>query len=68
MTSESITTSGYVLGYLASVFYLTSRFPQIYKNVSVHVVFLSYFVFLNYVFPVRSILKINEEVVCDFCI
>lgn len=30
-----MTMSGYVLGYLASVFYLTSRFPQICKNVSV---------------------------------
>lgn len=32
--SESMTMTGYVLGYLASVFYLTSRFPQLYKNVS----------------------------------
>lgn len=26
--------TGYVCGYLASVFYLCSRFPQIHKNVS----------------------------------
>ena len=26
--------SGYACGYLASIFYLSSRFPQLYKNVS----------------------------------
>nr|XP_057936118.1 lysosomal amino acid transporter 1 homolog [Doryrhamphus excisus] len=31
-TSKSLEVSGYVCGYLASVFYLASRFPQLYKN------------------------------------
>ncbi|XP_058491012.1 lysosomal amino acid transporter 1 homolog [Solea solea] len=31
-TSKSIEFTGYVCGYLASVFYLCSRFPQLYKN------------------------------------
>uniref|UniRef100_A0A3Q3W7Y2 Solute carrier family 66 member 1 n=1 Tax=Mola mola TaxID=94237 RepID=A0A3Q3W7Y2_MOLML len=30
--SESVKISGYICGYLASVFYLCSRFPQLYKN------------------------------------
>lgn len=33
-TSKSVEISGYVCGYVASVFYLCSRFPQLYKNVS----------------------------------
>ncbi|XP_034557756.1 lysosomal amino acid transporter 1 homolog [Notolabrus celidotus] len=31
-TSRSVEITGYVCGYLASVFYLCSRFPQLYKN------------------------------------
>lgn len=31
-TSKSVEISGYICGYLASVFYLCSRFPQLYKN------------------------------------
>ncbi|XP_010898278.2 lysosomal amino acid transporter 1 homolog [Esox lucius] len=31
-TSNSLELSGYACGYLASIFYLSSRFPQIYKN------------------------------------
>ncbi|KAM4566863.1 lysosomal amino acid transporter 1 homolog isoform 2-T2 [Odontesthes bonariensis] len=31
-TSQSVEITGYVCGYLASVFYLCSRFPQLYKN------------------------------------
>ncbi|KAL7399990.1 hypothetical protein ABVT39_004958 [Epinephelus coioides] len=31
-TSRSVEISGYVCGYLASIFYLSSRFPQLYKN------------------------------------
>ncbi|KAK5868340.1 hypothetical protein PBY51_009366 [Eleginops maclovinus] len=31
-TSKSVEITGYVCGYLASVFYLSSRFPQLYKN------------------------------------
>ncbi|KAF3848088.1 hypothetical protein F7725_021116 [Dissostichus mawsoni] len=31
-TSRSVEITGYVCGYLASVFYLSSRFPQLYKN------------------------------------
>lgn len=31
-TSGSVEITGYVCGYLASVFYLCSRFPQLYKN------------------------------------
>lgn len=33
-TSKSVEITGYICGYLASVFYLCSRFPQLYKNVS----------------------------------
>lgn len=35
-TSKSVEITGYICGYLASVFYLSSRFPQLYKNVSDH--------------------------------
>uniref|UniRef100_A0A3P8TYC4 Solute carrier family 66 member 1 n=1 Tax=Amphiprion percula TaxID=161767 RepID=A0A3P8TYC4_AMPPE len=31
-TSKSVEITGYICGYLASVFYLCSRFPQLYKN------------------------------------
>ncbi|XP_041796756.1 lysosomal amino acid transporter 1 homolog [Chelmon rostratus] len=31
-TSKSVEVTGYVCGYLASIFYLCSRFPQLYKN------------------------------------
>ncbi|KAI3354408.1 hypothetical protein L3Q82_018927, partial [Scortum barcoo] len=31
-TSKSVEITGYICGYLASVFYLSSRFPQLYKN------------------------------------
>ncbi|XP_028276422.1 lysosomal amino acid transporter 1 homolog [Parambassis ranga] len=31
-TSKSVEISGYICGYVASVFYLCSRFPQLYKN------------------------------------
>ncbi|KAJ7995356.1 hypothetical protein DPEC_G00243720 [Dallia pectoralis] len=31
-SSNSLTLSGYACGYLASIFFLSSRFPQIYKN------------------------------------
>ncbi|KAI4815135.1 hypothetical protein KUCAC02_005298, partial [Chaenocephalus aceratus] len=31
-TSKSVEVTGYVCGYLASVFYLSSRLPQLYKN------------------------------------
>ncbi|CAJ1065738.1 lysosomal amino acid transporter 1 homolog [Xyrichtys novacula] len=31
-TSRSVEITGYICGYLASVFYLSSRFPQLYKN------------------------------------
>ncbi|XP_020498536.1 lysosomal amino acid transporter 1 homolog [Labrus bergylta] len=31
-TSRSVEITGYICGYLASVFYLCSRFPQLYKN------------------------------------
>uniref|UniRef100_A0A3B4Z2G2 Solute carrier family 66 member 1 like n=1 Tax=Stegastes partitus TaxID=144197 RepID=A0A3B4Z2G2_9TELE len=31
-TSKSMEITGYICGYLASVFYLCSRFPQLYKN------------------------------------
>ncbi|XP_022078409.2 lysosomal amino acid transporter 1 homolog [Acanthochromis polyacanthus] len=31
-TSKSVEVTGYICGYLASVFYLCSRFPQLYKN------------------------------------
>uniref|UniRef100_G3NVT4 Solute carrier family 66 member 1 n=1 Tax=Gasterosteus aculeatus TaxID=69293 RepID=G3NVT4_GASAC len=31
-TSNSVEVTGYVCGYLASIFYLSSRFPQLYKN------------------------------------
>ncbi|XP_061775135.1 lysosomal amino acid transporter 1 homolog [Nerophis ophidion] len=31
-SSKSLEVSGYVCGYLASLFYLASRFPQLYKN------------------------------------
>ncbi|CAK6965199.1 lysosomal amino acid transporter 1 homolog [Scomber scombrus] len=31
-TSKSVEITGYTCGYLASVFYLSSRFPQLYKN------------------------------------
>ncbi|XP_029965294.1 lysosomal amino acid transporter 1 homolog [Salarias fasciatus] len=31
-TSRSVEITGYVCGYTASVFYLCSRFPQLYKN------------------------------------
>ncbi|XP_030008940.1 lysosomal amino acid transporter 1 homolog [Sphaeramia orbicularis] len=31
-TSKSVKITGYICGYLASVFYLSSRFPQLYKN------------------------------------
>ncbi|XP_041667649.1 lysosomal amino acid transporter 1 homolog [Cheilinus undulatus] len=31
-TSQSVEITGYICGYLASVFYLCSRFPQLYKN------------------------------------
>ncbi|KAF3692945.1 Lysosomal amino acid transporter 1 -like protein PQ-loop repeat-containing protein 2 [Channa argus] len=30
--SKSVQITGYICGYLASVFYLSSRFPQLYKN------------------------------------
>ncbi|KAM9733817.1 lysosomal amino acid transporter 1 homolog isoform 2-T2 [Menidia menidia] len=30
--SQSVGITGYICGYLASVFYLSSRFPQLYKN------------------------------------
>ncbi|XP_070983380.1 lysosomal amino acid transporter 1 homolog [Oncorhynchus clarkii lewisi] len=30
--SNSVEISGYACGYLASIFYLSSRFPQLYKN------------------------------------
>lgn len=33
-TSKSVEITGYICGYLASIFYLSSRFPQLYKNVS----------------------------------
>lgn len=33
-TSKSVEITGYICGYLASIFYLCSRFPQLYKNVS----------------------------------
>ncbi|XP_077467596.1 lysosomal amino acid transporter 1 homolog isoform X2 [Stigmatopora argus] len=32
ISSKSLEISGYVCGYLATVFYLSSRFPQLYKN------------------------------------
>lgn len=32
VSSKSVEITGYVCGYLASVFYLCSRFPQIHKN------------------------------------
>ncbi|XP_029923776.1 lysosomal amino acid transporter 1 homolog [Myripristis murdjan] len=31
-TSNTVEITGYVCGYLASIFYLSSRFPQLYKN------------------------------------
>ncbi|XP_037632363.1 lysosomal amino acid transporter 1 homolog [Sebastes umbrosus] len=31
-TSKSVEITGYICGYLASIFYLSSRFPQLYKN------------------------------------
>ncbi|KAF7668947.1 hypothetical protein LDENG_00267540 [Lucifuga dentata] len=31
-TSSTVEITGYVCGYLASIFYLSSRFPQLYKN------------------------------------
>ncbi|KAJ8280472.1 hypothetical protein GJAV_G00054980 [Gymnothorax javanicus] len=31
-SSNKVAISGYVCGYLASIFYLSSRFPQLYKN------------------------------------
>ncbi|XP_061537919.1 lysosomal amino acid transporter 1 homolog [Phycodurus eques] len=31
-SSKSLEVSGYICGYLATVFYLSSRFPQLYKN------------------------------------
>ncbi|KAM9358789.1 lysosomal amino acid transporter 1 homolog [Symphorus nematophorus] len=31
-TSKSVEITGYICGYLASIFYLCSRFPQLYKN------------------------------------
>ncbi|XP_049581468.1 lysosomal amino acid transporter 1 homolog [Syngnathus scovelli] len=31
-SSKTLEVSGYVCGYLATVFYLSSRFPQLYKN------------------------------------
>lgn len=34
--TDSIKATGYVCGYLSSIFYLCSRFPQLYKNVSGH--------------------------------
>lgn len=30
--SKSVEITGYICGYLASIFYLCSRFPQLYKN------------------------------------
>ncbi|KAM8905515.1 lysosomal amino acid transporter 1 homolog isoform 2-T2 [Spinachia spinachia] len=33
-TSSSVEVTGYICGYLASIFYLCSRFPQLYKNKS----------------------------------
>ncbi|XP_077578985.1 lysosomal amino acid transporter 1 homolog [Stigmatopora nigra] len=32
LSSKSLEISGYICGYLATVFYLSSRFPQLYKN------------------------------------
>ncbi|XP_075998064.1 lysosomal amino acid transporter 1 homolog [Genypterus blacodes] len=32
ITTKSVEITGYVCGYLASIFYLSSRFPQMYKN------------------------------------
>ncbi|XP_071352388.1 lysosomal amino acid transporter 1 homolog isoform X1 [Trachinotus anak] len=31
-TSKSVEITGYICGYLASIFYLSSRLPQLYKN------------------------------------
>ncbi|XP_077398278.1 lysosomal amino acid transporter 1 homolog [Festucalex cinctus] len=31
-SSKSLEVSGYICGYLATIFYLSSRFPQLYKN------------------------------------